>query len=157
MYKFAYFLVVLTHAHALTAAHYLIAAFINIVSHIANMALASIPKEISTGLQQRLDAQAKKCQELQYLIVQQESKVASMSESHRVLQWTFDRNSRYIIEYMRALAYKERDIRELDEKLLAVYDDCDNKNKEIASLKYNEEQYQEEIEDLRAELGLRAE
>ncbi|KAJ2553231.1 hypothetical protein IWW35_001931 [Coemansia sp. RSA 1878] len=156
MYKFAYFLVVLTHAHALTAAHYLIAVFINIVSRFANMAPASIPKEISTGLQQRLDAQAKKCQELQYLIAQQESKIASMSESHSVLQWTFDRDSRYIIKYMRALAYKERDIRELDEKLLAVYDDCDNKNKEIASLIYNEEQYQEKIEDLRAELGLRA-
>ncbi|KAJ2131755.1 hypothetical protein EV180_001209 [Coemansia sp. RSA 518] len=120
------------------------------------MASASIPKEIPTVLQQRLDAQAKKCQELQYLIAQQESKIASMSESHSVLQWTFDRDSRYIIKYMRALAYKERDIRELDEKLLAVYDDCDNKNKDIASLKYNEEQYQEKIEDLRAELGLRA-
>ncbi|KAJ2666587.1 hypothetical protein IW148_000814 [Coemansia sp. RSA 1199] len=121
------------------------------------MTSAHVPAEVVIGLQQRLDAQAEKCKELQYLIAQQESKIASMSECHRELQWSFDRDSEYIIKYMRALACKERKLGELDEKLFAVNDDCDSKIKEIASLKYNEEQYQGEIEDLRAELGLRAE
>ncbi|KAJ2119064.1 hypothetical protein IW147_006154 [Coemansia sp. RSA 720] len=157
MYKLTYFLVVLTHAYALTVAHYLFAVFTDIVLHLANMTSASVPAETAIGLQQRLDVQTEKCKELEYLIAQQESKIASMSESHRELQWSFDCDSGYIIKYMRALAYKERKLRKLDEKLLAVNDDRDNKIKEIASLKYNEEQYQEEIEDLRAELGLRAE
>ncbi|KAJ2503349.1 hypothetical protein GGH96_000370 [Coemansia sp. RSA 1972] len=108
MYKIAFFFVVLTHAHALTVAQYFFTVFINIVLHFANMALASVSAKIATGLQQRLDAQAIKCQKL---------------------------------EYMRALAYKERNIKKLNEKLLAVYDDCDNKSKNNTSLKYYEEQY----------------
>ncbi|KAJ2544444.1 hypothetical protein GGF49_001193 [Coemansia sp. RSA 1853] len=157
MYKLTFFLVVLTHAHALTVAQYFLTVFTDIVSYFANMTSAHVPAEVVIGLQQRLDAQAEKCKELQYLIAQQESKIASMSESHRELQWSFDRDSGYIIKYMRALACKERKLGKLNEKLFAVNDDCDNKIKEIASLKYNEEQYQEEIEDLRAELALRAE
>ncbi|KAJ2121653.1 hypothetical protein GGF48_004094, partial [Coemansia sp. RSA 921] len=71
-----------------------------------------------TNLQQRLDAQVIKCQVLQNLIAQQESKIASMSESHRELQFFYERDSAQKDQYICALAFKEREIKELDEELL---------------------------------------
>ncbi|KAJ2421518.1 hypothetical protein IWW41_005515 [Coemansia sp. RSA 2522] len=72
-------------------------------------------------------------------------------ERHTTLQRFYAHNSGIIDGYARALAAKERRLEEVDDKLLATIDDHD------AKIEYNEEQYQEEIYDLRAELGLRAE
>ncbi|KAJ1745529.1 hypothetical protein LPJ58_006105 [Coemansia sp. RSA 1591] len=78
-------------------------------------------------------------------------------ERYTTLQRFYAHNSGIVEEYARALAAKERRLEETDDKLLAAIDDHDAKIEVIASLKYNEEQDQEEIYDLRAELGLRAE
>ncbi|KAJ2201688.1 hypothetical protein IW144_000030 [Coemansia sp. RSA 522] len=106
---------------------------------------------------QRLDAQTEKCLELHRQLAEQETKGAIIMERHTTLQRFYAHNSGIIDGYARALAAKERRLEEVDDKLLATIDDHDAKIEVIASLKYNEEQYQEEIYDLRAELGLRAE
>ncbi|KAJ1793719.1 hypothetical protein LPJ62_000041 [Coemansia sp. RSA 2167] len=106
---------------------------------------------------QRLDAQTEKCLELHRQLAEQETKGAVMMERHTTLQRFYAHNSGLVEEYARALAAKERRLEEVDDKLLAAIDDRDAKIEVIASLKYNEEQYQEEIDDLRAELGAQAE
>ncbi|KAJ2658762.1 hypothetical protein IW148_004558 [Coemansia sp. RSA 1199] len=110
-----------------------------------------------TELQQRLDAQTIKCQVLQNLIAQQESKNASMSESHKELQFFHKRDSGQKEKHINALAFKDREIEELDEELLAVNTDRNAKIEEIALLKNNEQEFQDEIEYLQAKIDAKGE
>ncbi|KAJ2137247.1 hypothetical protein GGH17_001641 [Coemansia sp. RSA 788] len=148
MYNFVFFIVMLTHMHALAVARFLLAIFSSSVWYCANKASATVPAEMVTNLQQRLDAQVIKCQFLQNLIAQQKSKIASMSESHRELQFFYERDSTQKDQYICALAFKEREIEELDEELLVVNTDRNAKIEEIALLKNNEQEFQDEIEYL---------
>ncbi|KAJ2177823.1 hypothetical protein GGF45_003114 [Coemansia sp. RSA 551] len=148
MYNFVFFIVMLTHMHALVVARFLLAIFSGSVWYCANKASATVPAEMVTDLQQRLDAQVIKCQVLQNLIAQQESKTASMSESHKELQSFYERDSTQKDNYICALAFKEREIEKLDEELLAVNANRNAKIEEIALLKNNEQEFQDEIEYL---------
>ncbi|KAJ2142674.1 hypothetical protein J3F82_005343, partial [Coemansia sp. RSA 637] len=105
----------LTHMHALVVARFLLAIFSGSVWYCANKASATVPAEMVTNLLHRLDAQVIKYQVLQSLIAQQESKIASMSESHRELQFFYERDGTQKDQYICALAFKEREIEELDE------------------------------------------
>ncbi|KAJ2530086.1 hypothetical protein IWW43_004524 [Coemansia sp. RSA 1935] len=115
MYNFVFFIVMLTHMHALVVARFLLAIFSGSVWYCANKASATVPAEMVTNLLHRLDAQVIKYQVLQSLIAQQESKIASMSESHRELQFFYERDGTQKDQYICALAFKEREIEELDE------------------------------------------
>ncbi|KAJ2176931.1 hypothetical protein GGF45_003485, partial [Coemansia sp. RSA 551] len=78
----------------------------------------------------------------------QESKTASMLESHRELQVFYERDSTQKDQYICALAFKEREIEKLDEELIAVNANRNAKIEEIALLKNNEQAFQDEIEYL---------
>ncbi|KAJ2141045.1 hypothetical protein IW136_002407 [Coemansia sp. RSA 678] len=151
------FFVLLASEQAQAAARFLIVTFARTVWHCASNASATAPAEVAAELQQRLDAQAEKCLGLHRRLAEQEMKGAVIMERHTTLQRFYAHNSGLVEEYARALAAKERRFEELDDTLLAAIDDRDAKIEVIASLKYNEEQYQEEIKDLRAEFGLHTE
>ncbi|KAJ2562994.1 hypothetical protein GGH12_002869 [Coemansia sp. RSA 1822] len=151
------FFVLLASEHAQAAARFLVAAFARIIWHCASNASATVSAVVATDLQQRLDAQTDNCLELHRRLAEREAKSAAMMENHTAFRRFYAHNSGLIEEYARALAAKERRLEEADEKLLAAIDDRDAKTEVIASLQYNEEQYREEIEDLRAELGAQAE
>ncbi|KAJ2543027.1 hypothetical protein GGF49_002424 [Coemansia sp. RSA 1853] len=143
--------------HALAVARFILAVFSGIVWYCADKTLATVPAEMITDLQQRLDAQTIKCQVLQNLIAQQESKNVSMLESHRELQFFHKRDSGLKDKYINALAFKDREIEELDEELLAVNNDRNAKIEEIALLKNNEQEFQDEIEYLQAKIDAKGE
>ncbi|KAJ2495417.1 hypothetical protein GGH96_006391 [Coemansia sp. RSA 1972] len=138
----------LAHIHALAVARFLLAFFSGIVWYCADKTLATVPAEMVTDLQQRLDTQVIKCQVLQSLIAKQESKNTLLSESHRELQFFYERNSAQKDKYINALAFKECKIEELDEEFFAVNADRNAKIEEIAQLKNNEQEFQDEIEYL---------
>ncbi|KAJ1805252.1 hypothetical protein LPJ77_004330, partial [Coemansia sp. RSA 2523] len=71
--------------------------------------------------------------------------IASMSESHRELQFFYERDNTQKGKYICALAFKEREIEELDEELLVVNANRNAKIEEIALLKNNEQEFQNEI------------
>ncbi|KAJ2475191.1 hypothetical protein IWW56_005531, partial [Coemansia sp. RSA 2131] len=147
----------LASEHAQAAARFLVAAFARIIWHCASNASAAVSAAVAAELQQRLDTQTDNCLELHRRLAEQKTKGAVTLESYTTLQRFYAHNSGLVEEYARALAAKERRLEEADEKLLAAIDDRDAKTEVIASLKYNEEQYREEIEDLRAELDAQAE
>ncbi|KAJ2215212.1 hypothetical protein IW143_003611 [Coemansia sp. RSA 520] len=151
------FFVLLASEQAQAAARFLVPAFARTVWHCASNASATAPAAVAAELQQRLDAQTEKCLELHRQLTEQKTKCTIIMERYTTLQRFYAHSSGIVEEYARALAAKERRLEETDDKLLAGIDDHDAKIEVIASLKYNEEQYQEEIYDLRAELGLRAE
>ncbi|KAJ2154690.1 hypothetical protein IW139_003389 [Coemansia sp. RSA 353] len=151
------FFLLIASEQAQAVAQFLVVAFAKTVWHCASNASATAQAEVVAELQQRLDAQTEKCLELHRQLAEQETKGAVMMERHTTLQRFYAHNSGLVEEYARALAAKERRLEEVDDKLLAAIDDRDAKIEVIASLKYNEEQYQEEIDDLRAELGAQAE
>ncbi|KAJ2134309.1 hypothetical protein IW136_004697 [Coemansia sp. RSA 678] len=151
------FFVLVVSEQAQAAARFLVVTFTRTVWHCASNASATVPAKVAAELQQRLDVQTEKCLGLHRWLAEQEMKGAVMMERHTTLQRFYVHNSGLVEEYARALAAKERRLEELDDTLLAAIDDRDAKIEVIASLKYNKEQYQEEIDDLRTELGLHAE
>ncbi|KAJ2663655.1 hypothetical protein IW148_002413 [Coemansia sp. RSA 1199] len=95
-------------------------------------------------------------EEREHQYAEQKKKIKIMLARYLALQRSHDREGRRADKYNHAFESKEREIEELYEDLLAMEHDCNIKTEIIASLRINEEQYQEEIEDLQAKLGLSA-
>ncbi|KAJ2200919.1 hypothetical protein IWW41_000873 [Coemansia sp. RSA 2522] len=93
-------------------------------------------------------------EELKRQHAEQKNKINIMLEVYLALQRSHEREGRRAEKYNRAFESKELEIENLYKDLLAVERDCNIKTEIIASLKYNEEQYQEEIEELQTKLGL---
>ncbi|KAJ2725518.1 hypothetical protein H4S00_002045 [Coemansia sp. D1744] len=116
---------------------------------------ATIPATVAAELRLELDEVKRlHIEELKRQHTEQKNKINIMLEGYLALQRSHEREGRRAEKYNRAFESKELEIENLYKDLLAVERDCNIMTEIIASLKYNEEQYQEEIEDLQTKLGL---
>ncbi|KAJ2501681.1 hypothetical protein GGH96_001754 [Coemansia sp. RSA 1972] len=140
--------------HMLAAAFLLLATNFVTNKYCDNNESATVPATVAAELQLELDEVKRlHAEELERQHAEQKNKIKIMLDGYMTLQSSYDREGRRAEKYNRAFESKELEINKLYEDMLAVEHDCKIKTEVIASLKYNEDKYQEEIFDLQTKLG----